>query len=65
MTHLLGLAIRSSSHILGVRTLVTTKMNRAKNLDGVWPVMLTPFKPITSTDKQPQVDYEALDGSLV
>eukprot|EP00800_Vazella_pourtalesii_P018040 TRINITY_DN568_c1_g1_i3.p1 TRINITY_DN568_c1_g1~~TRINITY_DN568_c1_g1_i3.p1 ORF type:complete len:347 (-),score=60.94 TRINITY_DN568_c1_g1_i3:164-1204(-) len=62
MTHLLGLALRRSSHILGVRTLVTTKMSRAKNLDGVWPVMLTPFKPITSTDNQPQVDYEALDA---
>ena len=62
MSRLLRLVIRSTSSV-GIRTLAVSKMSKS-TLDGVWPVMLTPFKPITSTDKQPQVDYEGLDGEL-
>ena len=63
MSRLLRLATRSTFPI-AIRTLAVSRMSRS-SLDGVWPVMLTPFKPVTSTDKQPQVDYDGLDGVLI
>ena len=62
MSHCLRLALHRISPI-PARTLTTSQPKMSvSSLDGVWPVMLTPFKPITSPDKQPQVDYEGLDG---